>query len=71
MTERIENENKDENEILIGEVQFPTQRVHVFKSLDALLDFAKIFKITNFNARSGYTPDGSIAFQLTYQSHEE
>lgn len=66
MTERIENENN----VLVGEVECPASRTHIFKSLDALLDYAKVFKITNFNARSGYNQKGNIVYQITYSTQD-
>lgn len=67
MTERIENENN----ILIGQVECPTERVHIFRSMEALLDFARVFKISTGRFQSGYTQDGQKAYQLIYNSYEE
>jgi hypothetical protein len=66
--EQIENQ-KEEN-ILAGELQMPGERQHLFATLDALLDFAKVFKITNFNSRSGYNQQGSLVYQITYTTQD-
>lgn len=63
-------ENQSEEDTLIGELQVPGERQHLFTTLDALLDFAKVFKITNFNSRSGYNQQGSLVYQITYTTQD-
>ena len=65
---QIENENK---EPLIGEVQCPNERLHLFTNIDALTDFVKVFKIYQFNVRYGQDAKGQMAFQLVYRSEQE
>ena len=65
---QIENEKK---EPLIGDVQTPTERAHIFTNIDALTDFVKVFKIYQFNVRYGQDASGRMAFQLVYRSEQE
>ena len=60
--DKIENENK----ILSGELETPNTRMHLFTNIDALTDFVKVFRITDFNVRYGQTSSGKMAYQLTY-----
>lgn len=65
MTEQIE---KDSLNTLEGELQLPSERVHNFTNMPAVCDFILVFKLTNFNVRSGYLQDsGKLVYQLTYQ----
>lgn len=67
---QIENQSEDSTNVLTGELQVPGERQHLFTTLDALLDFAKVFKITNFNSRSGYNQQGSLVYQITYTTQD-
>lgn len=68
MTEQLENNS---NEHLIGDVQTPTERAHLFTNIDALTDFVKVFKIYQFNVRYGQDAKGQMVFQLVYRSEQE
>ena len=64
MTEQIE---KDSLNILEGELEVPSERVHNFITMSALLDFALVFKLQNFSVRTGYLQEtGKQVVQLTY-----
>lgn len=60
--------NKIENEtnVLIGELQCPSERLHLFTTIDALTDFVRIFKLKNFNVRYGQDVNGRMVYQLVY-----
>ena len=63
MTEQIENK-----EPLVGTVEFPNQRYHLFKSAVAMADFIDTFKITQWQGRTGYTSAGDYAVELVYNT---
>lgn len=60
-------ENKTEP--LTGQLETPNERSHMFKSVAAMSDFVEIFNITNWQARSGYNPQGQYCIQLIYQTN--
>lgn len=64
MTNQIENENK---EPLIGELDCPVERMHIFTTHSALCDFVKVFNINNYNVRYGQSASGKMVHQLVYQ----
>lgn len=64
---QIENENV---EPVTGDVLIPSERQHLFKNTDSLLDFVRVFKIVNFNVRSGVDGSGNVLYSLVYQPHE-
>lgn len=68
MTNQIENENK---EPLVGEVDIPNRRVHIFRSMQAMTDFINVFKISSGQWRTGNTPDGVWAVELIYNVSKE
>ena len=59
----IENENK---EPLIGQVDVPNRRVHIFRSMQAMTDFINTFKISSGQWRTGHTANGQWAVELIY-----
>lgn len=63
MTNQIENENK---EPLVGEVDIPNRRVHIFRSMQAMTDFVNTFKISSGQWRTGHTATGEWAVELVY-----
>lgn len=63
MTNQIEQEY---HEPLVGIVETPNRRVHLFKTLQAMLDFIEVFKIHSATYRSGFTHAGEFAFELVY-----
>ena len=63
MTDQIENENK---EPLIGQVDVPNRRVHIFRSMQAMTDFINTFKISSGQWRTGHTANGQWAVELIY-----
>lgn len=65
---QIENENKDP---LIGEVECPSQKYHLFKSVSAMADFIEVFKISNGQFRSGVLANGEPVVELVYVSYQE
>lgn len=66
--EQLENNSTSP---LIGEVQCPNERLHIFTNIDALTDFVKVFKIYQFNVRYGQNAKGQMVFQLVYRSEQE
>ena len=65
---QIENENK---EPLIGQVDIPNSRVHIFRSMQAMTDFINVFKISSGQWRTGTTSDGVWAVELIYDTGKE
>ena len=63
MTNQIENENK---EPLVGQVDIPNRRVHIFRSMQAMTDFVNTFKISSGQWRTGHTATGEWAVELVY-----
>lgn len=63
MTEQIENK-----EPLVGTIELPNQRYHLFKNAVAMADFIDTFKITQWQARTGYTSTGEYAIELVYNT---
>lgn len=63
MTEQIE---QDYHEPLVGVVETPNKRFHLFKTLEAMLDFIQVFKIHSATYRSGFTHAGEFVFELVY-----
>lgn len=63
MTDQTENENK---EPLIGQVDIPNRRVHIFRSMQAMTDFINTFKISSGQWRTGHTANGQWAVELVY-----
>ena len=63
MTEQIE---QDYHEPLVGIVETPNKRLHLFKTLPAMLDFIEVFKIHSATYRSGFTHAGEFVFELVY-----
>lgn len=70
---QIENENKDgfDEQILIGQVDTPNRRVHIFRSMQAMTDFVNVFKISSGQWRTGHTQDGAWAVELVYDVSKE
>ena len=68
MTNQIENENK---EPLVGEVEIPNKRVHVFRSMQAMTDFVNTFKISSGQWRTGLTVTGERVVELVYDTAKE
>ena len=66
--EQIEQEYR---EPLVGIVETPNRRVHLFKTLQAMLDFIEVFKIHSAIYRSGFTHAGEFVFELLYDVSEE
>lgn len=66
MTEQIENDRP-----ITGEPLVAGQRVHLFRSLNAMADFISVFKIENGSWRCGHTQDGRFAVELVYDVHRE
>ena len=62
--------NQIENKIISGELETPNTRMHLFTNIDALTDFVKVFRITDFNVRYGQTHDGKMVYQLTYNTEK-
>jgi len=73
MTNQIENENKDgfDEQILIGQVDIPNRRVHIFRSMQAMTDFMNTFKLSSGQWRTGTTSDGVWAVELVYDVAKE
>ena len=65
MTEQIENEGF-ERVVLDGELYTPNARQHLFTTIDAACDFAKTFKLKQFNVRYGQDVNGRMVYQLIY-----
>ena len=63
MTNQIENENK---EPLVGQVDIPNRRVHIFRSMQAMTDFVNTFKISSGQWRTGHTATGEWAVELVH-----
>lgn len=61
--EQIEQEYR---EPLVGIVEIPNKRIHLFKTLPAMLDFIEVFKIHSATYRSGFTHAGEFVFELVY-----
>ena len=68
MTNQIENENK---EPLVGQVDIPNRRVHIFRSMQAMTDFVNTFKISSGQWRTGHTATGEWAVELVYDTAKE
>ena len=68
MTNQIESENK---EPLIGQVDIPNRRVHIFRSMQAMTDFINTFKISSGQWRTGHTATGEWAVELVYDTSRE
>ena len=68
MTNQIENENK---EPLVGEVDTPNKRIHIFRSMQAMTDFVNTFKISSGQWRTGHTATGEWAVELVYDTAKE
>lgn len=66
MTEHIKNDAP-----ITGEALIPGQRVHLFRSLNAMADFISVFKIENGSWRCGYTQEGVFAVELVYDVHKQ
>lgn len=64
---KIESEN---TEALVGVVESPNQRFHLFKSAVAMADFIDTFKISHWQARTGITAAGEYAIELVYLPEE-
>ena len=64
------NKIENENNTITGELETPNTRMHLFPNIDALTDFVKVFKITDFNVRYGQTSDGKMVYQLTYNTEK-
>lgn len=62
MTEQLENENNT----ITGELFTPNERQHLFATIDAVCDFAKTFKLKQFNVRYGQDVNGRMVYQLVY-----
>ena len=65
---QIESENK---EPLIGQVDIPNRRIHIFRSMQAMTDFVNTFKISSGQWRTGHTANGQWAVELIYDVSEE
>lgn len=63
--------SENNENIIIGQVECPASRVHIFRSMEALLDFIAVFKIQNGSFQSGITADGQKAYQLVYNSSNQ
>ncbi len=63
------SENNDN--IIIGQVECPNQRIHIFRSMEALLDFVRVFGLSSGSFQSGITADGQKAYQLVYNSSNQ
>lgn len=62
-------EKDQQNSTVEGELQIPSERVHLFKNHDAMYDFTKIFKIRNYNVREGtLQTTGEYVVELTYKT---
>ena len=70
---QIENENKDgfDEQILIGQVDIPNRRVHIFRSMQAMTDFVNTFKISSGQWRTGHTVTGERVVELVYDTSKE
>lgn len=68
MTEQIE---QDCHEPLVGILETPNKRLHLFKTLEAMLDFIQVFKIHSATYRSGFTHAGEFVFELVYDEAVE
>lgn len=66
--EQIENDNA---EPLVGELQCPNERQHLFTTHQALTDFVLVFNVYNYNVRHGQMQDGKYVYQLIYQPENE
>lgn len=66
----MNNQIENENNTLTGELEIPNTRMHLFTSIDALTDFVKVFKITDFNVRYGQISSGKMVYQLTYNAEK-
>lgn len=68
-TEIIEDVIEDKG--IEGEVHESSQAVRNFLSLSAAQDFCLVFKIDNYNCRTGYLPDGKRVVQITYTKEDK
>ena len=68
MTNEIENGNK---EPLVGDVDIPNKRIHIFRSMQAMTDFVNTFKISSGQWRTGHTATGEWAVELVYDVSRE
>ena len=64
------NKIENENNTLTGELETPNTRMHLFTNIDALTDFVKVFRLTDFNVRYGQTSGGKMVYQLTYNTEK-
>lgn len=62
----MEQIEQDYHEPLVGIVETPNKRLHLFKTLEAMLDFIQVFKIHSATYRSGFTHAGEFVFELVY-----
>lgn len=63
--QQIEQDNLN---IIEGEVQWPAERVHLFKNHNAVCDFVKTFNIRNYNVREGtLDTTGEYVVELRYE----
>lgn len=54
-----------EQKELIGQVEIPNQRSHIFGNIQTLCDFVVTFRIENFTVRTGDL-NGKIVHELVY-----
>lgn len=66
--EQIEQEY---HEPLVGVVETPNRKVHLFKTLQAMLDFIEVFEIHSATYCSGFTHAGEFVFELVYDEAVE
>lgn len=62
---------QEHHEPLVGIVETPNKRLHLFKTLEAMLDFIQVFKIHSATYRSGFTHAGEFVFELVYDEAVE
>lgn len=67
----MEQIEQNYHEPLVGIVETPNKRVHLFKTLEAMLDFIQVFKIHSATYRSGFTHAGEFVFELVYDVSAE
>ena len=63
MTERIEQD------AIEGQVEIPDNKKHLFKNLDAALDFLKWARPKQFQVVTGYAQDGKYVVQVTMENN--
>jgi hypothetical protein len=71
LEEAMEQIEQEHHEPLVGVVETPNKRVHIFKTLEAMLNFIRAFKIHSATYRSGFTLAGELVFELVYDASEE